>query len=66
MTHVLSSEMGMEAQRLMQRYESADGLTFQVCWWVLRVSKDTEGHLKPMLEEEPGLVQKLLQKNLQS
>lgn len=60
MPHVISSETGMEVQRLMDISETAQDLMGQVRWRGFSASKDTEESLKKMYEDVPELIKTLL------
>lgn len=62
MSHVLSSETGMEVQRLMPIVETDDGLKVQARWKGLTNADDTLEPLQEIHEDVPDLLLKLLQR----
>lgn len=60
MSHVLSSETGMQVQRLMRLVETDDGLMVLVRWKGLPNSEDTMEPVKKIHEDVPVLLEKLL------
>lgn len=60
MPHVLSSETGMEVQRLMRLFDSPSGLMVQVRWRGFPPTEDTSEPLQKIFEDVPALVLKFL------
>lgn len=62
MSHVFSSETGMQVQHLMRLVESTDGIKVQVRWRGLSESQDSLQCLQAVYEDVPDLLLKLLQR----
>ena len=62
MPHVLSSETGMDVQRLMRLIDSDEGLKVQVRWRGFSESDDTSEPLQKIYEDVPELLLKLLRR----
>lgn len=60
LSHVLSSETGMQVQRLLRLIETTDGIKVAVRWQGLTRDDDTEEPLHNVYEDVPTLLKKLL------
>lgn len=64
MSHVVSSETGMEVQRLLGLVDTGDGLMVQVRWKGLPDSEDTKEPLRKVHEDVLELLVKLLRRKI--